>query len=434
MPYFLKPCSRVKGLLNLPGDKSISHRAVILSSIAIGNTLINNFSFSDDCNTTLNALEAFGIKISKKSRNCILINGVGLFGLKEPRDAVNLNESGTSIRILAGLLSAQQFYSKLDGDVSLRKRPMKRVVEPLKLMGANIGVVEKGKDQYPPLEIYPARLNNIKYYMSIPSAQVKSAILLAALYARGETIICEPVVSRDHTERMLKYFKADIRKIGRNIHIKPSNLISQGSINIPTDISSAAFFMVLATLSKNSCVKIKNVSLNPTRAGVVGVLKMMGADIKVVNRREKYFEPMADIVIKSSKLKAVTLEGKIIPKVIDELPILMVAASLAKGRSVFKGVEELRVKETDRIRSMKTNLSSMGARISTQLKSNKEVIIIDGVKSLKGSTLRSFGDHRTAMSMIVAALCASSPSRLDDIKCISKSFPSFLSVVNNIIY
>ncbi|MDD5006108.1 MAG: 3-phosphoshikimate 1-carboxyvinyltransferase [Candidatus Omnitrophica bacterium] len=432
MSYLIKPCRKIQGCLDLRGDKSISHRAVILGSIAKGRTLIKNFSLSEDCQATLRAFKSLGVKIEKKGKDTIVIYGQGFSGLKEPKQAINLGESGTSMRMLIGLLSTQNFESKLSGEKSLFKRPMLRVIRPLRLMGADIKARKKGRDEYPPILISPANLRPINFKMYIASAQVKSAVLLAGLYARGTTKIYEPVKSRDHTERMLKLFGADIDVKGKNISISPSELISPRKIYIPGDISSASFFMVLACLLKKSCIRINNVSLNPSRCGVINALKKMGADINIIYKRKNYFEPMVDIVIKSSNLKGIVVAKDIIPSLIDELPILMVAASLAKGRSVFEGIGELKVKETDRIKSMVSNLSRMGAKIKTQARAGKETIVIEGVNVLKGANLRSFGDHRTAMSMIIAALCADSPSRIDDVKCISKSFPDFLKILNQI--
>ncbi|MDD5355463.1 MAG: 3-phosphoshikimate 1-carboxyvinyltransferase [Candidatus Omnitrophica bacterium] len=427
MAYLIKPCKKIQGVINnIPGDKSISHRAVIISSIAKGNTLVENFSYSDDCEATLKASRLLGIKIKKIGKCRLRIYGKGLFGLSKPVNKINLGESGTSMRLLIGLLSGQNFNATLEAKGSLRKRPMLRVIQPLRLMAANIKACKKGKEEFPPVKIYPSPLKAISWRMSIPSAQVKSAILLAGLYAKGRTKIYEPIKSRDHTERMLKLFGADIKLRGKNIYIRQSDLISPKKIYVPSDISSASFFMVLASLLEGSRVTIENVSLNPSRRGVIDVLKKMGADIKVIYKRRNYFEPMADLVIKSSKLKGIVVREDIMPRLIDELPVLMVAASLAKGRSVFEGIAELRVKETDRIKSMAANLSRMGVKIKVKTKANKEIIVVEGAETLKGASLKSFGDHRTAMSMIIAALCANSPSRLDDIKCISKSFPDFL--------
>lgn len=433
MAHLIKPCQKIHGSVNLLGDKSISHRAVILSSIAKGKTIINNFNFSDDCKATVAAFKDLGVRIKRRQRSSLWVYGVGRFGLRRPKQTIHLCESGTSIRILAGLLCAQSFKTKLDGDKSLRKRPMLRVIRPLKLMGAKLKARKSGRDAYPPISIFPSSLKPLKWKMDIASAQVKSAVLLAGLYAKGTTEICEPIKSRDHTERMLKYFKADIKTKEKRIYIKPSDLISPKSIYIPSDISSASFFIVLACLLKNSCIRIKNLCLNPLRMGVIDVIRRMGGHIKIIYKNRSHFEPMGDVVVKSSRLKAITVSEKLIPTMIDELPILMVAASLSKGRSVFKGVDELRVKETDRIRSMVDNLSKMGVKIETKLKANKEVIIIKGGRGLEGGFLKSYKDHRTAMSLVIAALCADSPSKIDDIECIGKSFPGFLKILRHLI-
>lgn len=433
MPYPIRPCRKIQGALSLAGDKSISHRAVIISSIAKGKTLIKNFSFSDDCKATLKALQSLGVNIKRIGDNDLVVSGAGVLGLKKPKHAINVGESGTSIRILAGLLSAQNFFSKLEAEKSLRNRPMLRVIRPLRLMGAKINARARNNDEYPPILISPSRLRPLAWKMPIPSAQVKSAILLAGLYAKGRTKIYEPIKSRDHTERMLKYFGADIIIKGKNIYIRPSALISPMKIHIPADISSASFFIALACLLKNSRIRINNLCLNPLRSGVIDILRKMGTNIRVVNKQKKYFEPVGDIIVSSSQLRGVVVKEDMVPKLIDELPILMVAASLAKGKSIFEGVGELRHKETDRISSMVRNLSNMGVKIELIRKANKEIVAINGRKSLKGGLLKSFADHRTAMGMIIAALCADSPSEIDDVKCIRKSFPDFFKILSRIL-
>ncbi|MFH1621929.1 MAG: 3-phosphoshikimate 1-carboxyvinyltransferase [Candidatus Omnitrophota bacterium] len=433
MPLLIKPCRKIIGTLNLPGDKSISQRVVILSSIAKGLTKIKNFSFSNDCKVTLKTFQSLGVKINKKGKGDLFVYGVGLSGLKRPKSIIDVCESGTSMRILMGLLCAQNFKSRLDGKISLRRRPMLRVIKPLRLMGANIKARKKSKDEYPPISIYPSALRPLNWKMNIPSAQVKSAILLAGLYTSGKTNIYEPIKSRDHMERMLKHFKVKIKQNRKNITITPSSLISPKIIYVPSDISSAAFFIVLGCLLRDSIIKIKNLGLNPSRAGVIDVLKRMGANIRIIKRRNKYFEPMADIVVKSSRLKSVKITKDKIPSMIDELPILMVAASLAKGISTFQGVRELRVKETDRIKSMIWNLSRMGVKLESKVKNNEEIVMICGSTKINGANLKSFGDHRTAMSMVIAGLLADSPSKIDDVKCINKSFPEFLKTLKRII-
>jgi 3-phosphoshikimate 1-carboxyvinyltransferase len=434
MSYLIKPCLKVQGVVkNIPGDKSISHRAIIISSIAQGNTLIKNFSFSRDCIATLNAFKSLGIRIEKKGKDSLVVYGRGIFGLRKPKKKIDLGESGTSIRVLTGLLCGQNFSTVLDADEPLRKRPMLRVIEPLRQMGAKVNGSVRNGEEFPPMHICSSRLKAISWNMPIPSAQVKSAILLAGLYAKGQTKIYEPIKSRDHTERMLKLFGANIKIKGKIIYITPSDLFSPKQIYIPLDISSASFFMVLGCLLKDSRIRINNVSMNLSRCGIIEALRKMNADIKVIYKDKDYFEPMADVIVKSSKLKGITIKEEMVPSLIDELPILMVAVSLAKGKSIFRGVGELRVKETDRIKSMLINLSRMGVNIKTRIKYNKEDIVIEGRESLKGANLKSFGDHRTAMSAIVAALCANSSSEIDDIKCISKSFPDFLKILKSIL-
>ena len=429
----IRPCPSIKGKINLPGDKSISHRALIFSSLSQGKTIIKNFPFSDDCLVTLNAFRSMGIKIKRISQNSVVVEGKGLFGLCKPKSTLLLRESGTTARLLIGLLSGQNFSSKLNGSPALGKRPMLRVINPLSLMGAKINAKKISNNFYLPISIFPSLLKSITWKMKIPSAQVKSSILLAGLYTGGKTTIYEPVPSRDHTERMMSLFKVKIKKRNGKIVLKPSLIISPKTVVIPGDISSASFFIVLATLIKRSQLKIINTSLNPSRLGMISTLKNMGASIKVTNRRIVCNEPMGDLVIKSSALKGVAITKSSIPSLIDEIPVLMVAASLAKGKSRFEGVGELRVKETDRINSMVGNLRRMGVIIEIKHKGNKEVIVIEGSENLRGTKLRSFNDHRTAMSMVVAGLAAGSPSQLDSLTCVKKSFPQFFSILNHLI-
>jgi 3-phosphoshikimate 1-carboxyvinyltransferase len=346
------------------------------------------------------------------------------------------------MRILMGILAGQDFECVRAGDESLSRRPMKRVAEPLKMMGAEIrsqvtshkSQVTSHKSQveeiYPPIRIKgKCPLKAIDYKIPVASAQVKSAILLAGLYADGTTTVREPAKSRDHTERMLKVFGADIRTEGLRVSVGKSVLKSGGEIFVPGDISSAAFFMAAALILKSSTITMKNIGVNPTRTGIIDVLKNMGGRIEIANVRNQEGEPYADITASSSDLKGVTIEGDIIPRVIDELPILMVAASLAEGRTVIKGAGELRVKETDRISSMATNLKKMGAGI----RAKKDIIIIDGKDALQGARVDSFGDHRTAMSMAIAALAARGETTISNTDCINKSFPGFEETLRKLI-
>jgi 3-phosphoshikimate 1-carboxyvinyltransferase len=436
------PC-RIKGRISLPGDKSIAHRFVFLGSISSNLTVIKNFPFNDDCISSAKAFRKLGAEIFYSPREkSVKIRGKGLRGLKKPESAIFVGESGTTLRLLLGVLSGQSFKSRLICAKSLSRRPMLRVTQPLREMGARIVCRKSPRgEEFPPITIVGNNLKSIKYKMPIASAQVKSAILLAGLYAQGVTRVTEPAQSRDHTERLLKAFGADIAVKGRQVSISGcKELISAGSVYVPGDISSAAFFMVLAAILSESKIVLKNCSLNPTRAGVIEILKRMGADIKVTRHKSHVtkFEPMGDIEVKTSRLKGATVKKSEIPSLIDELPVLMVAACFAKGKSRFEGVGELRVKETDRIMSMLDNLRNMGANIQvTKSQGHKvterEDIVIIGGKGLKGAKVKSFGDHRTAMSMIVASLAASGITIIDDTSCISKSFPDFLKVLKSII-
>ncbi|MFH1202642.1 MAG: 3-phosphoshikimate 1-carboxyvinyltransferase [Candidatus Omnitrophota bacterium] len=445
--YLVHPITSLRGKLSLPGDKSISHRAIILSSISKGDTRIENFLFSDDCICTINAFSSMGVKIKTES-SFVLVNGVGLGGLNAPKRQLDMGESATSMRLLSGLLSAQDFKSVLKGGKSLSSRPMKRVIEPLRLMGAKIkSKVKKAKnktEEFAPLEIKGRSLKPIQYKLSVPSAQVKSAILLAGLYPKGTTVVSEVIQSRDHTERMLKIFGVDIHIDTLKVNIRGGKeLFSPRLIKVPSDISSAVFFMVAAAIIDGSEILLRSVGVNPTRTGILNVLKRMGADIRLFNHPCVIIgsEPIADILVKSSRLKPTTIESLEIPAIIDELPIVMVAACFAKGDTVIRGVEELRVKETDRINSMVTNLSLMGAHIKVRkVKQHgskvkiqeQEEIVISGRGILEGAKVLSYEDHRTAMSMIIAGLAAKGKTELDDISCITKSFPDFAGALNKI--
>jgi len=463
-PFVVRPIQRLKGEISLLGDKSISHRAIILSALSSARTIINNFPLNKDCLSTVEAFKKLGIKITQRRQgyiSVVTVSGKGLNGLKNSKRAIFVGDSGTTLRLILGVLAGQKFQTKLTAGKSLSQRPMLRVTKPLRLMGAQIKAKVKRQnlpaerlpagragqeakvEEYPPIVIKGSVLKPINYKMPVASAQVKSAILLAGLFAKGKTRIVEPVPTRDHTERMLKLFKADIKVTGNTIVIKgDKKLVSPRAITIPGDISSAAFLMVLSAIIPNSRLLIKNVSLNPTRIGIIKVLKRMGAKINIkypacpAGRQIsniKIGEPLGDLLVKSSVLKGVIVRKKEISSLIDELPILMVAACYAKGKTVFEGVEELRVKETDRIRSVSENLKRMSGKIRVFKKGGREKIIIHGVAQLKGARLKSFGDHRTAISMVVAGLGAVGKSSIDDITCINKSFPNFLGQLNSLI-
>ena len=422
----------MRGEVILPGDKSIAHRAIILSSLTQRKTSLKNFPLNADCLATIGAFRKLGIKITLNKASCqAVVCGKKLFGLRRPGSAFYIKESGTTFRLLLGVLAGQSFKAKLNAGPALSRRPMLRVIKPLRLMGAQINARIQ---EYPPITITGGSLKGITYKVPVASAQVKGAILLAGLFASGSTKVIEPVKTRDHTERMLKLFRANVKIKGSAIIIKGGqDLVSPGVLYIPSDISSAAFFMIAASIIPDSEIRIKNVSFNPVRRGVIKALKKMGAKIVVQKSNYPGNEPMGDIRVKSSALGGIRIRKNEVPSLIDELPILMVAASLAKGVSVFESVGELRVKETDRVKSMVTNLAKMGADIKVVKPGVRENIIIKGVNRLYGAKVKSFGDHRTAMSMAIAGLAASGSTTIDDVSCINKSFPDFLKTLNSLI-
>ncbi len=422
-PLDIKPADKLTGRVVLPGDKSISHRAVMIGAISRGKTIAKNILDCDDCNYTIRAFRDMGIEI-KKDGAYTAIEGRGLKGLKKPGDALNVGNSGTSMRLLAGILAGQDFNVTLKGGDSLSSRPMKRIIEPLSLMGVDIKSLAGG---CPPLTINGGRVRPIDYKLPIPSAQIKSAILFASLYADGATVVEESFKSRDHTERMLKHFGADIKVDGLKVSVEGGKELEAKSFEVPGDISSASFFIAGAILLKGSKIRLESVGINPTRAGILDILEKMGARIKVTNKNG-LFEPVGDIEVESGQTHGVSIEEAVIPGIIDELPIIFVLASLSKGRTIIKGAEELRVKETDRIRSMKENLEAMGARIRIEAGE----IIIEGVSKLIGAGFKIYGDHRTCMAMAIAALAAKGGSRIDDIECVGKSFPKFFEILESL--
>jgi len=436
--FSIRGVSGIRGVVRFPGDKSIAHRCIIAASLSRRSVIIKNFPVNDDCLATINAFRKLGIKI-KQVRSTLVISGRGLKGLKKPSRPILINESGTTFRLMLGVLAGQDFSVTLAAGKSLIRRPMLRVTSPLRLMGAAINsrpaTHDPRQEEYPPITIKGGNLEGMTYKMPVASAQVKSAILLAGLFAKGKTRVIECIKTRDHTERILKLFKSGI-KIKKNVITVEGGreLSPPSSVYVPGDISSAAFFMVAGLICPNSKVVIEAVSLNPTRTGVLKVLKRMGADIQIKKSklRNQDYEPTGDVIVKTSKLRGAKVSSKEIPYLIDELPILMVAACFAKGQTVFEGVGELRVKETDRIRSMSDNLAKMGGDIKLTKSGGLESVIVSGAKELRGSSVKSFGDHRTAMSMVVAGLVARGITRIDNVACISKSFPRFLTVLNKL--
>lgn len=424
MDKLIKPAKKLAGELFVPGDKSVSHRALMIGAIAEGNTMVTGLLDCDDCNYTMSAFRGMGVAIKKEGKKTI-IEGKGLKGLSRPRSPINAGNSGTTIRLLAGILAGQDFEAALTGDEGILRRPMKRIVEPLSRMGIDITARD---GEYPPLVIRGGKVRPIIYDMPIPSAQVKSAVLFAGLYPDGVTKITEKFKSRDHTERMLKYFGADVKVKGTAVSVKGGRILHSRDVEVPGDISSASFFLIGALLLKGSRVKIKNVSINPTRAGILKIISKMGGKIRITNKKW-LFEPAADITAEFSKTKGIIIDKAMIPAIIDELPIIFVLAALSKGRTVIKGAEELKFKETDRINSMSENLAAMGAGFHVK----GGDIIIDGVEKLKGASLKSFGDHRTCMAMTIAALAADGASSIGGIESVTKSFPGFFAALSKLI-
>jgi len=433
-PFVVSRKSIPSGLISLAGDKSIAHRALILSSLCSGKTELLNFPIHQDSLATINVFRKLGVNIAYHGAK-VQVCGNGLNGLLKPKQPVFVNNSGTTLRLSAGVLAGQDFESTLVAGDALSRRPMKRVNLPLRLMGADISAKQSGEDEYAPLVIRGRKLKGITYRLPVASAQVKSALLLAGLYAEGLTQVIEPFSTRDHTERMLKLFKVKLKAGDNRISLAGrQKLVSPEKIFIPGDISSAAFFIVWAAAIPGARIRIEKVSLNPTRNRIISLLQEMKADIKVIKSVQNGDnEPMGDILVKGGKLKGVNLEREDIPLIVDELPILMVAASLATGKTILRGVGELRVKETDRINSMVENLRKMGADIQVERSGEDEDILIDGSGKLSGASVKSFSDHRTAMSMIVAGLAASGRTSIDDVSCIKKSFPDFIEKAKNLL-
>nr|WP_221189803.1 bifunctional prephenate dehydrogenase/3-phosphoshikimate 1-carboxyvinyltransferase [Azomonas macrocytogenes] len=413
----------LSGQIRVPGDKSISHRSIMLGSLAEGVTEVEGFLEGEDALATIQAFRDMGVVIEGPNQGRVIVYGVGLNGLKPPPGPIYLGNSGTSMRLLAGLLSAQPFDTVLTGDASLSKRPMNRVAKPLREMGARI---ETGEDGKPPLKIKGGqRLLAMHYRMPMASAQVKSCLLLAGLYASGETSVTEPAPTRDHTERMLRGFGYPVRVDGRTAAISSGHTLRSTRIEVPADISSAAFFLVAASIAEGSDLLIEHVGINPTRTGVIDILKLMGADIELLNEREVGGEPVADLRVRSAKLKGIDIPEDLVPLAIDEFPVLFVAAACAEGRTVLRGAEELRVKESDRIQVMADGLQILGVKANP----TSDGIVIEG-GSIGGGEVWSCGDHRIAMSFSVAALRASAPIRIHDCANVATSFPNFLALAN----
>lgn len=407
---------KMEGRLKPPPDKSITHRALIIGSLSEEEIKIQNPLFSGDTISTMNCLLKLGKRIEKRENQIVIKPGK----FKEPEEILYSGNSGTTVRLLSGLLSGQDFFSILDGDASLRKRPMERVIEPLRKMGAKIYARER--DSLLPMAIKGGNLRGITYELKISSAQVKSAIILSAIFADGETVIKENLRSRDHTERMLKWLGADVKVEDKTIKIKGGSKISGGEIIVPGDISSASFFICGALLLKGSKIAIENVGLNPTRTGILEILKRMGAYIKILDLYNQCNEEIGEIEVRYSQLKGVEIEGDEIPSIIDEIPLVSLLATQAEGITKIKGAKELRYKESDRIHAICNSLGKMGAKIEE----NEDGITVEGPTPLRGGRVSSYGDHRIAMTLLIASLIAKGKTIIDNLNCIEISYPNFI--------
>jgi 3-phosphoshikimate 1-carboxyvinyltransferase len=424
----ITPGRPLQGTISVPGDKSITHRAIILTALANGVSTIARYCRGEDCLNTIRALQALGVRIDESVEE-LRVYGKGLWGLTEPSGPIDCGNSGTGIRLLTGLLAAQDFFTVLTGDESIRRRPMGRIVKPLREMGATIAGRKGG--ELAPLAVMGSRLHAITYTSPVASAQIKSALLLAALFAEGTTRITEePRLSRDHTERLLQFLGIVLRREGTTLLIDGRPSVGWNAaprLVVPGDFSAAAFFIVGATIVPGSDVTIRQVGINPTRTGLLEVMTRMGADIQLLNRREEAGEPVADILVKSARLRGVAIGPDLIPQTIDEFPILCVAAAVSEGETIISGAEELRVKESDRIATVSAELRAMGAQITEK----PDGMVVQGLGTtedngrLQAARGRSHGDHRVAMSLAIAGLTASAPTVIDETACIETSFPDF---------
>lgn len=421
----LKYIHPLKGEITIPGDKSISHRAVMFGALSKGTTEVTNFLQGADCLSTIDCFRRLGVEI-ENTTNKILVHGKGLHGLKKPDSILDVGNSGTTTRLISGILAGQNFETVLNGDDSIQSRPMKRIMEPLKLMGADITSIYG--NNCAPLRITGSSLKGIHYTSQVASAQVKSCILLAGLYADGTTSVTEPTVSRNHTEVMLRGFGANISCQGKTASILPTPELFGQKIEVPGDISSAAYFIAAGLIVPGSEILVKNVGVNPTRDGLIHVCEAMGADITLLNKRENGGEPVADILVRHSSLKSTTIQGAIIPTLIDELPMIAVMACFAKGTTIIKDAAELKVKESDRISVMADNLSRMGAHITA----TEDGMIIEGGYPLHGAEIDSHLDHRIAMSFAVAALASEGETTIKDADCVKISYPDFYKDLLNL--
>ncbi|MDY3618502.1 3-phosphoshikimate 1-carboxyvinyltransferase [Agathobaculum sp.] len=419
----VKPSGPLRGVITVPGDKSISHRAVMLGALAKGTTHITGFLMGEDCLSTIDCFRKMGVPVEITDKE-VIVEGVGLHGLDAPEGTLYTGNSGTTTRLLCGILAGQTFSSTLSGDASIRKRPMGRVMMPLMEMGARIS----GRDgNYCPLQLYPSELHGISYTLPVASAQLKSAVLLAGLYAEGQTTVIEPAPSRDHTERMFRALGVEIEMHGNVITLDPPEDLYAVDIEVPGDISSAAFYLVAGAIVPGSSLTIRNVGVNPTRTGILDVLRAMGADITESNFRDNA-EPVCDLTVKHSVLRGIQIGGDIIPRLIDELPVLAVAAAFAQGETVIRDAAELKVKESNRIAAMVAELSKTGADVTE----TADGMVIRGGKQLRGATFETYGDHRIAMSLAVCALACQGSSQVLDPEVVAISYPTFFETLQSL--
>ena len=417
----IAPATRpLRGTVTVPGDKSITHRALILGALAQGPTRITGYSRGEDCLHTLGAVRALGIDV-QEIPDGLEMTGNGLLGLTEPVNILDCGNSGTGLRLLAGVLAGQNFFSVLTGDGSLRSRPMGRVVKPLRQMGAAISGRQGG--DWAPIAIQGRALQPVQYESPVASAQVKSCVLLAGLFAEGTTTIREPMKSRDHSERMMTYLGIPLQVDGCTVRITGQQSFEGKPMSVPGDISAAAFFLVAASIVPDSEILLTGIGLNPERTGILEVLSLMGADITILHKREDSGEPVGDLRVRATKLTGTTIGPELIPKTIDELPVLCVAAALAEGETRITGAQELRVKETDRIHAMAVEL----ARIGVELEERPDGLVIQGGSTLRGAVCQSYGDHRVVMSLAISGLVAKETITIENVDCVETSFPGFHS-------
>ncbi|MDT3415389.1 3-phosphoshikimate 1-carboxyvinyltransferase [Brevibacillus aydinogluensis] len=421
----VQPVKRIEGTVRVPGDKSISHRAVMFGALAEGTTTIEGFLPGADCLSTIDCFRRMGVKI-EQAGDRVTVYGKGWYGLEEPSQHLDVGNSGTTIRLMAGILATQPFHAVMEGDESIAKRPMRRVIGPLRQMGAKIDGRKDG--EYTPLSIRGGGLQGISYQSPVASAQVKSAILLAGLQAKGVTSVTEPQLSRDHTERMLQAFGVKVVRDGLTVSVEGGQTLTGRAIRVPGDISSAAFLIAAVMMVPGSSLLIENVGVNPSRTGIIDVVRAMGGRIELQNERIVNEEPVADLLVTHSELRGIEIGGEIIPRLIDEIPVIAVMATRANGRTVIRDAEELRVKETDRIATVASQLSKFGASVTP----TPDGLIVEGATQLTGAAIDSMGDHRIGMAMAIAGLAAEGETVIENDAAINVSFPGFADLLARI--